>query len=203
MFFQYSYFTALIKFTTLHIYSSKTFIHVSNLILLLLGNPWEPPEYMVHLPLHEVEEAPAEVQTYELGAARINGREIQQKYEGRGVPYHTDDTIAPESELPKIVKFNESTKNNNNQFSKLIGGGFGTDWLVNMGDVRKKQLQKHKQPEYHLTEYQRSIARQELPKKKLKPILVTPGGKKGPAVRSKPFKLSKFEKVGPKISTRS
>ena len=129
---------------------------------ILANGHWEPPEYMVHLPLSEEMKQQAAVETYELGQARIEGLGIQQKYEGRGVPYHTDDTAVAESDaLPKIVKFDTSGKNNN-EFSKLIGGGFGNEWVVNMADLRKKQLKKHKahQSPGHLTEYQQSIARQ-------------------------------------------
>lgn len=172
---------------------------------ILANGQWEPPEYMVHLPLPEDVQQQAEVETYELGQARLEGRGIQQKYEGRGVPYHTDDLPIAESDvLPKIVKFDTSGKNN--QFSKLIGGGYGNEWLVDMADMRKKQLKKHKsqQPPGHLTEYQQSIARQELPKRKLKPILLNPAfNGKSNAPAAKPFKLSRFSKVGPKISTRS
>jgi hypothetical protein len=88
----------------------------------------------------------------------------------------------------------------------LIGGGYGNEWLVNMTDMRKKQLKKHRvqQPPGHLTEYQQAIARQELPKRKLKPILINHAlNAKNNAPAPKPFKLSKFGKVGPKISTRS
>ncbi|XP_078489573.1 uncharacterized protein C7orf57 homolog [Ciona intestinalis] len=178
---------------------------------ILAERQWNPPEYMVHDAIVEPEPV-SRISEVELGEARKIGRGIQEKYEGRGIPYHTDYSSVAygknpqgqngELKLPKI-KTNQGTAREV-EFQKLLSGGYGVDWVKHRRENERSFKQKEKQGSkkqsiFNMTEYQQSISRKEIPKQKLKPIYF-PSQKREEIVKA-PFKLSKFSNVSSKLAT--
>ncbi|XP_076822392.1 uncharacterized protein C7orf57-like [Clavelina lepadiformis] len=181
---------------------------------ILAERKWFPPEYMIHescLKPATPEKGTVEV---DLGQARRERLDIQEKYERRGAPFYMDGQEgsfpSETTKLPKISK-QDSQKPKEVEFSKLMSGGYGEDWYQTRSRQQKKKMKKWENQNnaldsgmYNLTEYQQNISKRELPRRKLKPIAYTQRlmKKEELVIEKEPFKLSKFTNVRPRLATR-
>ncbi|XP_078621682.1 uncharacterized protein C7orf57-like [Branchiostoma floridae x Branchiostoma japonicum] len=130
------------------------------------------------------------------------------KQERRKQPAALKDHFAPKSRFPPVP---HPGKEDPVSFGKLLSMGYQRDWISKRNDWEEQHVHgnRHLEPLPKGTEYQEKISKHQASGNKYpnKPARKDLPGHKGSAgthsSEEKPvFKLSKFEKVGPKVSTR-
>ncbi|CAH1248873.1 C7orf57 [Branchiostoma lanceolatum] len=133
---------------------------------------------------------------------------VDLKKERRKQPAALKDHFAPKSRFPPVP---HQGKEEPVAFGKLLSMGYQRDWISERNDQEERHTHGARQlePLTKGTEYQDRISKQQISGNKHphKPTRKDAPGHKGSAGSlgsgEKPvFKLSKFEKVGPKVSTR-
>lgn len=187
---------------------------------ILSRSAWKPPDYMTSHQHENVMPAVGgdDVTNDDLAWARREGRRNCSKFQTRNAPFHTNDFQEENISSKKETKTEKKAVNDEEvtKFGKLLSGGYGEDWINKRDQVRMKQLEKlHNRLNNNnnsslapqaggggMSEYQQNISgrHHHIGGGRLKPL---PHQSKSHDMTGHNWKLSRFDKIKPKVETRS